>query len=115
MYINQLRAKERKLKGWTTNSPSLTVPDQSLTIRQIIERYQRGEEMNIAHPCHYDDDETFETDPTAMGQNFDLADFTAMQKEINERSLQRERDAARKKQEDAEMAAQAGSAADGEE
>ena len=37
--------------------PSLTIPDQSLTIRQIIDRFSRGQDLNVMHSVYYDGEE----------------------------------------------------------
>lgn len=39
---NCMNAKKRKTKGKCFKLPSLTVPDQALTIKQMLERFARG-------------------------------------------------------------------------
>lgn len=40
------------------NSPSQTVPDDCLTIRDLFERYKRGDVLHIRHDGEYEDELT---------------------------------------------------------
>lgn len=57
---------------------SETVPDQSYTIRDLLERFASGTMPPVGHDGHYDDESDVEnwiTDPT-LKPDFDLADYT---------------------------------------
>lgn len=43
-------------KGTINNMPSLTVPDQTMSIRTILEKYARGESFNQKVPIYSEDD-----------------------------------------------------------
>ena len=64
----------------TPYPPSLTIPDQSLTIREIIDRFSRGQDLNVMHSVYYDGVEgevDFDyIDPT-LDPAYDLSDVTA--------------------------------------
>lgn len=64
----------------SNNEPSMTIPDQSLTIPQILERYVSGIELPYGPEDIYDDDDpdSFETDPL-LDPAFDLVDVTEAQ------------------------------------
>lgn len=46
----------------TNNGPSLVVPNDCLTIRQLFDRYARGETLNVAHNPEYEDVEDSDLD-----------------------------------------------------
>lgn len=50
-------AAEFPQRGEVNNKPSLTIPDEALTIREIIERYVRGINFPGSGPAVYDEDE----------------------------------------------------------
>lgn len=53
----------------------MTVPDQSLTIREILERYTKGIPVQGLKVVDYDDTEDFnQIDPISI-RNFDLSDY----------------------------------------
>jgi hypothetical protein len=58
--------------------PSMTVPDQSLTVSQLLDRYTRGLAPPIAHDPLYDDREDLDFDDVnpAERPDFDLSDLT---------------------------------------
>lgn len=66
--------------------PSVTVPDQSLTVREIFERFTRGQGVQGAKSVYYD--ETEEVDET-LAPDFDLSDVTRISQEIadNQRNI----------------------------
>lgn len=47
---NSLNAHEFPYLGRVITQPSMTVPDQSLTIREIMDRYARGLPLDIKTP-----------------------------------------------------------------
>lgn len=74
-------AKAHKYES--TNKPSMTVPDQTLTVRQILDRYARGLSADVATYDDYDvDDESYVPDPRTL----DLVDRQRM-KELYEAEL----------------------------
>lgn len=72
---------------------SLTVPDQSLTLRQIVYRYASGNlPIGLAKDVVYDGDEedNFVVDPLNE-QNFDLTDMQEYERELRDLSEKFER------------------------
>lgn len=53
---NSNNAKEFPTQKEDYFSPSLTVPDESLSIRQIMQRYARGLPLNTKVPQYYGED-----------------------------------------------------------
>lgn len=77
MYINQYHARllERKLKGQIFTKPSLTVPDQSLSLRDIMRKYEAGEELPLAHPVHFDIEPNLDFYDQTRDGDYDLSDM----------------------------------------
>lgn len=84
MFKTQYNTQDFK-EGFEKRSklPSLTVPDQSLTITQVLTRYSQGVLPSIAKNPQYDYDETTSMATDEMDnispfrrQNYDLADYT---------------------------------------
>lgn len=62
----------------------VTVPDQALTPRQIVDRALKGLPLDsVAHGVYFDEDDTEEPDET-LNPDFDLADATRIVEEISE-------------------------------
>lgn len=70
---------------------SLTIPDQSMSIREIIQRFSSGGNIDrMAKPVYYDGlDDYDQADPTLRG-DFDLSDATAISQEIADRLKEKE-------------------------
>lgn len=71
----------------TNNSPSLCVPDDCLTIRQLFDRYSRGETLNIARTPEYEDvsDDSLDRDSCLDTIPLDIMDVYLEKKYIDER------------------------------
>ncbi|QCS36964.1 hypothetical protein [Tortoise microvirus 35] len=57
--------------------PSLTVPDESLTVSELLDRYAKGQPLGVPYyePRYPDNEPDFDDfDPTEYG-NYDLADY----------------------------------------
>lgn len=76
---NSLNARERRTKGLECKTPSLTVPDQSMTIREIMERHAHGIAMPVGKEPIYSEDEN------QLGVNLKKLDLVELQ-ELRERS-----------------------------
>lgn len=68
-----------------SDTSSLTIPDQSLTVREILDRYTRGIPMDISmedNDLGYDgDDPSFDDVNPFLDPAFDLSDLTDMELE----------------------------------
>jgi len=53
---NQYNTKEFKKDGEKNFSPSMTIPDQTLSIKEILERYARGLPMDGKVPIYEGED-----------------------------------------------------------
>ena len=69
MKVKNYMNRESFPKNYKTfTQPSETIPDQTLSIRQILDRYARGIPMDVKQPI-WDENPTFEenfTDPRRM-------------------------------------------------
>lgn len=63
--------------------PSETVPDQSLTIRELFERYQRGLPLDISDHSDYGEDEDFNDEHIRMIDRADAAMLAQEQAEYS--------------------------------
>lgn len=70
--------------------PTMTVPDQSLTIPQILEMYSRGQSIDsvLRQGVGYDDPDFEDLDPT-LAPEFDINDANRLLQETKERIKQR--------------------------
>jgi hypothetical protein len=71
----------KEYKGQVNKQKSLTVPDQALSIKQILERYARGlpiEQFKPIYEQNIDEDSEFIPDPSTM----DLADRQEFKEQI---------------------------------
>lgn len=66
-----------------SSKPSMTIPDQSLTISQVLNKYASGTLPNMSKKPQYDYDETTPRQSDNLdnispfrSQNYDLADYT---------------------------------------
>jgi hypothetical protein len=78
-----LNAKDFPVKGKVCTTPSLTVPDQTMSIRTILERYSRGLPIGGRTDVYYDEEDDL-PDPRTL----DLAERQELaeqfKNEINE-------------------------------
>jgi len=70
-------------RGEVNKGESMTIPDQSLTIRQILERFTLGQPVMGSHAVMYDGENPShdDIDPT-LDPAFDLSDYTTISSEI---------------------------------
>lgn len=93
-------------KGEVNNQPSLTVPDQTLSMREILSRHARGLPYDSFNPVYHGDDEYIPNPAT-----LDLVDRQEMAEEISNRVAKIKQTAAEKAAEKAaEDAAKQGGA-----
>lgn len=60
-------------------SVSMTVPDQSLSVREILDRFTRNTlDMSIVKKGHFTDENDLDLDDPLLDRNFDLADASSM-------------------------------------
>lgn len=67
----------------------LTIPDQSLSIRQIIDRFTLGEQVDGLRNVYFDEGDDFETDDT-LRPDFDLVDAEELLLGASDESTSRE-------------------------
>lgn len=68
---------------------SLTVPDQSLTVREIVTRFVNGQPVTGSHSVYYDNVDDFDVIDPTLDPSFDLADATAIANQLAESSARR--------------------------
>jgi hypothetical protein len=78
---NQFSAQLFEKQYETNNEPSLTIPDQTLSIKQILERYASGQSLE-GKTAYYDEEETEEYTPDP--RYMDLADREQMEKDYKQ-------------------------------
>lgn len=74
---NSLNANEFEKKYRKIETPSLTVPDQTMSIRTILERYARGLPVGGKMDMYYDEDDTMPDYRT-----LDLTEIADLQQEV---------------------------------
>lgn len=80
---NSLNANEFEKKYKTFTQPSLTVPDQSMSIKTILERYARGLPVGGRLDEYYDEEDTLPNPLTMdLAERQELAELYTQ--EINE-------------------------------
>jgi len=76
--VNYYQAQERLTKGEDyTGLVSKTVPNQSLTVNDILTRFSRGQPIQGERQIYYDE----QVDPT-KSPDFDLSDVTNIENEL---------------------------------
>lgn len=73
---NMLNAEDFPYNGEKNYQPSLTIPDQTLPLRELIDRFTRGLPVTSFKPV-YDEDNSL-PDPRKM----DLAEYNEMRKNV---------------------------------
>lgn len=78
----------------------LTVPDQSLTIRQIVERFASGQTVDGQRQVYHDGVEDFDFEDETLRPDFDLSDVTRIENEIKINEATRKKNLSRKTKEE---------------
>lgn len=87
MITTQLNHKETYIPIQREAGLSLTVPNQALTIREIL---RRSGVIDVGKQVYYDQEPDHDNaDPTQVGSGFDLSDATEMLNNISQRELER--------------------------
>jgi hypothetical protein len=79
IYKSALNADEFPYDGEVNNEPSLTVPDQSMSIQTILERYARGLPIGGRTDEYYDEDDTMPD-----YRSLDLTEIAELQKNVKD-------------------------------
>lgn len=81
--------------------PSLTVPDMSYSIKEILQRFTSGQSLPIGQGLSYDDEDDFEDGflpPDRTEGGFDLSDIPMLRAELQRlEELERENGESRQK------------------
>lgn len=101
------RAKEGAV-GTTFTMPSLTVPDASFTVRQLLDRFTTGNVPAIAREGYYENEDWDDYSPM-NDHDFDLTDAQNLRDQLMKRAKQRQEEyekvmAEKKKRNDARLA-----------
>lgn len=89
---NALNAHEFETKGQINNEPSQTIPDQSMSLRELLIRYAKGLPLEGAKTPIWEGEEGFDRDPETLdlAEREELAEKAREElKEINERIKQK--------------------------
>lgn len=70
-------------------SPSLTVPDMSYTIRELLERFTAGTMPPIARQSYYEESPDIDNPDPLDNGNFDLVDAMELRDEMRQMYLRR--------------------------
>lgn len=74
---HSLNAKDFPVKGKVCKTPSMTVPDQTMSIRTILERYSRGLPIGGRTDDYYDEEDTMPDYRT-----LDLSEIQELREEV---------------------------------
>lgn len=76
-------------RGEVFTNPSMTVPDESYTIQEILEKYSRGINLNIERQGEYDNSEDFDIiDQRQLVKDYaDIPEVVYLQNEIKKEKL----------------------------
>ena len=100
----QLLQKETEFSFEIHSGLSETVEGQSLPVKEILLKFQRGTlDMPISKRIYYDNVDDFITDPTESN-DFDLADATMLRDNLNQAIALKQAEAERLKAEVEEIA-----------
>lgn len=84
-YLQKVKTQNRKE---TPVGVSLTVPDQSMTIQEILRRFATGQTIGVGKQIYYDDLDDFDQIDPTLDPNFDLSDVSLIRNEIKEREIE---------------------------
>ena len=77
-----LTVNEKDMPGENLDYETVvTVPDQALSVRELINNFTVGQPIDGGKPVYYDEGEDFEDDPT-MRPDFDLVDAEELAEDI---------------------------------
>ena len=63
---NSQNAHTFETKGQENNKPSMTIPDQSMTLRELLIRYAKGLPLEGARTPIWEGEEGYEVDPETL-------------------------------------------------
>ena len=72
MFIRNFYSVREVLNGQTFSEPSLTIPDLSYSIKQLISEYQIGQLPSLSRLQHYFDGDVDDGDDAALSADNDL-------------------------------------------
>jgi len=84
----------------------LVVPDQSLTLREILERFTRGEPVAVGQDAVFDDDSDEDLEKLSHMDLVDKAEYVEKLKQVQKAHERQEKERERKEKEDAQKAAE---------
>lgn len=87
-FRTQYNSKECPRGYETPKGVSQFVPGQCYTIKEILERFTLGMAPPVYHPGAFDENPDFESWDETQAPDFDLADFTQLSAELEEKQKQ---------------------------
>lgn len=102
--FNSLNAGTRQIQTKKFTLPSQTIPDQSLSLRTILEKHARGLDVGGTYDPIYDEDEISEGINPKTLDLVDLQELGALHKETLEGYKMNQEKAEKKKQEEIKQA-----------
>lgn len=69
----------------TILEPDMTVPNQTMSLRQIVDRFRAGQQIPIGKNIYYDGNPTFDDFNPIEDREFDLVDYSEKLEEIKQR------------------------------
>lgn len=108
---NSMNARFRRVEGQTFNLPSMTIPDQTMSMRTIVERYAKGMTSDIQKVPIYDDDGSSSgIDPRRLDlvdqeemQRKNAQTITDLEKQVKKERKQRDQEEADRRQKQLEF------------
>lgn len=80
------------IRGENLDPVSITVPDESYSLREIVERFRREYPSHMLRMGYYDGEEdydNFDDVDLTRTPDFDLSDALALKKELNEKRVKK--------------------------
>nr|QJB19103.1 MAG: hypothetical protein [Microvirus sp.] len=81
---------EKRKRGEKNTKPSLTIPDESYSIKEILYRSQQGLMPSVTKRTYFNQIENFEEIGLINQQGLDLTDIDVLTEKLNEKKLERE-------------------------
>lgn len=107
-YVKLTREQKIDLGFYEVNNEvSLTVPEQSMSLKEIIERYVKGQQLDVGKNVYYDDPDDFDS-VMDIPPDFDLSDAELIFNEIAENQRVRKESELKDESEESERVKQSG-------
>lgn len=81
---------QKRIRGEKNTKPSLTIPDESYTIKEILQRSQNGLMPSVTKRTHFNEIDNFEDIGLINKHGLDLTDIDILTEKLKVNKLERE-------------------------